>query len=107
MKNTFLPFQIGEQYQMWEFDLNISEVEKLKGCDSYYYNRNISFGGVKPDRVELIFCLDILQVVIITFTNCLKERKKSISKMMEHDFQKRGSKILNKEIYIISQNIEI
>ncbi len=37
MKNTFLPFQIGEQYENWEFDLEYQNEEKIKGFDSYLY----------------------------------------------------------------------
>ena len=66
MKNKYLPFQIGEQYENWEFDLEPSNEEKIKGLDSYFYIREISFLGTCPRYVELIFALDILEVVIMT-----------------------------------------
>lgn len=66
MKSKYLPFQIGEQYENWEFDLEISDIDKIKGYDSYFYIREINYLEICPRYIELIFSLDILQVVIMT-----------------------------------------
>lgn len=35
MKNIYLPFQIGEEYENWEFDMEYLDEEKIKGFDGY------------------------------------------------------------------------
>lgn len=67
MKDIKLPFQIGEQYEIWEFDLEVLAANKMRGYDSYYYTKGISFYGLKPARIELIFGLDVLEAVILSF----------------------------------------
>lgn len=67
MKDINLPFQIGEQYEIWEFDLEVLAADKIRGYDSYYYTKDISFNGLKPARTELIFGLDVLEAVILSF----------------------------------------
>lgn len=67
MKTTFLPFQIGEQYENWEFDLDYLKEERIKGLDSYLYIKKSFFLQYNARRIELIFALDILEVVIMTF----------------------------------------
>ena len=74
MKNNKLPFQIGNHYENWEFDLEPTEKERILGFDSYFYFRELLFLGVIPRYVELIFSWDILKVVI--FTVDLKLNKK-------------------------------
>ncbi len=68
MKNIDLPFQIGEHYENWEFDLEVLDVERIKGYDSYIYIREIVFLGAIPRYVELIFSWDILDAVILVFS---------------------------------------
>ncbi len=67
MKDIKLPFLIGEQYEIWEFDLEVLAADKIRGYDSYYYTKDISFNGLKPVRTELIFGLDVLEAVILSF----------------------------------------
>lgn len=67
MKDIKLPFQIGEQYEIWEFDLEVLAADKIRGYDSYYFIKEISFYGLKPAQTELIFSLDILEAVILSF----------------------------------------
>lgn len=67
MKTTFLPFQIGEQYENWEFDLDYLKEERIKGLDRYLYIKKSFFLQYNARRIELIFALDILEVVIMTF----------------------------------------
>jgi hypothetical protein len=66
MKKDKLPFQIGNHYENWEFDLEPIEKERIIGFDSYIYIRELLFLGVIPRYVELIFSWDILKVVIFT-----------------------------------------
>lgn len=63
MKNKFLPFQIGEEYENWEFDLEPMSNEKIPGYDSYLYLWIKPFMHIIANRMELIFQLDILQAV--------------------------------------------
>lgn len=109
MKNKYLPFQIGEQYENWEFDLEISEVDKIKGYDSYFYIREINFLGVCPRYVELIFSLDILQVVIMTCEFQSLEQLNQFRETLDSNFGE-GTKLENEsldvEIYEI-ENLEL
>ena len=66
MKNNKLPFQIGNHYENWEFDLEPIEKERILGFDSYIYFRELLFLSVIPRYVELIFSWDILKVVLFT-----------------------------------------
>lgn len=68
MKNQDLPFQIGGHYENWEFDLEVLDIERIKGYDSYIYIREIIFLGAIPRYVELIFSWDILEAVILVFS---------------------------------------
>ncbi|OCW73223.1 hypothetical protein A4G24_16240 [Elizabethkingia anophelis] len=58
---------LGEQYEKWEFDLVILADDRLQGCDSYVYLRNLYLLGKKAEYVELIFSMDILIAVYIKF----------------------------------------
>lgn len=63
--NDIFPFKIGSEYELYEFDLEVLEIERAKGLDSYLYLKEIEFLGSKAQQVELIFSMDILQIVII------------------------------------------
>jgi hypothetical protein len=67
--NEIFPFKIGSEYELYEFDLEVLEIERTKGLDSYLYLREIEFLGSKAKQVELIFSIDILQIVIIHLEN--------------------------------------
>lgn len=67
MKNKHLPFQIGEQYEKWEFDLVVLNYETIPFYDSYMYVGDVKkFLNILPQKTELIFSLDILELVVIT-----------------------------------------
>lgn len=83
MENQLLPFQIGEQYEKWEFELEILDIERIPGYDSYIYIREISVFGAIPRYVELIFCLDVLEAVIMTFDFYKKEQKLNFQKSLK------------------------
>lgn len=66
MKKTFFPFELGMQYENWEFDLEPIN-NRIIGYDSYVYRGDLSTLGTKPKNVELIFYWDILVAVILEF----------------------------------------
>jgi len=87
MKLIKLPFEIGKEYENWEFDLEILNTERIKGFDSYIYIREIVFLGVNPRYTELIFSLDVLQVVIMVFEfNSLAEQNLFQQKIEQREF---------------------
>ncbi len=67
MKLIKLPFKIGDDYENWEYDLEISKIDRILGYDSYIYIRELSFLGLVPQYTEFIFSWDILQCVVFTF----------------------------------------
>jgi len=70
MEKINLPFLIGEGYEKWEFELDVLP-DKIKGFDSYrFIGKNLNkYLNYLPDEVELIFNLDILEMVILKFEN--------------------------------------
>ena len=110
MKNNKLPFQIGKHYENWEFDLEPSDMERILGFDSYVFIREISFLNIIPRYTELVFCWDILKVVILTFDFDIKEQMELFRDILALNF---GSKTqfknehLQAEIYSIARHIEL
>ena len=110
MKKDKLPFQIGKHYENWEFDLEPSDMERILGFDSYFYIRELSFLGIIPRYTELVFCWDILKVVILTVDFETKEQLELFRDILALNF---GSKTqfknehLQAEIYSIARHIEL
>ena len=110
MKNNKLPFQIGKHYENWEFDLEPSDMERILGFDSYVFIREISFLNIIPRYTELVFCWDILKVVILTFDFETKEQMELFRDILALNF---GSKTqfknedLQAEIYSVARHIEL
>lgn len=110
MKKDKLPFQIGKHYENWEFDLEPSDVERILGFDSYVFIREISFLNIIPRYTELVFCWDILKVVILTFDFEIKEQMELFRDILALNF---GSKTqfknedLQTEIYSVARHIEL
>lgn len=68
MENFNLPFEIGQDYENWEFDLEIMDVERIPNYDSYLYIGEVKkFLNHSSDKTELIFYWDRLEAVILTF----------------------------------------
>ena len=68
MKQLNIPFKLGMQYDNWEFDLEVTK-DRIEGCDSYIYigkefNKFLNYSKYKT---ELIFNLDVLEAVLISF----------------------------------------
>lgn len=110
MKKNKLPFQIGKHYENWEFDLEPSDMERILGFDSYVFIREISFLNIIPRYTELVFCWDILKVVILTFDFEIKEQMELFRDTLALNF---GSKTqfknedLQAEIYSVARHIEL
>ena len=110
MKKNKLPFQIGKHYENWEFDLEPSDMERILGFDSYVFIREISFLNIIPRYTELVFCWDILKVVILTVDFETKEQLELFRNILSLNF---GSKTqfknehLQAEIYSIARHIEL
>lgn len=70
MKQLKLPFEIGQEYENWEFDLEVTN-DRIQGCDSYIYigNKFNKFLNYSTDKTELIFSLDTLEAVLIALKN--------------------------------------
>lgn len=70
MKELKIPFEIGMQYENWEFVLEII-IDRIHGCDSYSYKGKEfnNFLNNSEFKTELIFNLDVLEGVLITMDN--------------------------------------
>ena len=110
MKKDKLPFQIGKHYENWEFDLEPSDMERILGFDSYVFIREISFLNIIPRYAQLVFCWDILKVVILTVDFETKEQMELFRDILALNF---GSKTqfknedLQAEIYSVARHIEL
>lgn len=110
MKNQLLPFQIGEEYENWEFDLEPSNMERILGFVSYFYIRELSFLGIIPRYAELVFCWDILKVVINTIDFETLEQLQNFKDILDHNFGSRTqheNEYLQAEIYSIARHLEL
>lgn len=66
METNILPFQLGMEYENWEFDLEPIG-DRITGCDSYRYINSFTLPGTKIRSIELTFQFDLLMVVILEF----------------------------------------
>lgn len=110
MKNTFFPFQIGEEYENWEFDLEYLNEEKIKGFDSYLYLWQRAFLYLVTGRIELIFALDILEVVIMSFEFNSREEINQFKQILDQTFDKKSqfeNDYLDAEIYQLYGDLEL
>ena len=110
MKKNKLPFQIGKLYENWEFDLEPSDMERILGFDSYVFIREISFLNIIPRYTELVFCWDILKVVILTFDFETLEQLHQFRDILDLNFGDRTqfeSEYLDAEIYSVARHIEL
>ena len=110
MKKDKLPFQIGKHYENWEFDLEPSDMERILGFDSYVFIREISFLNIIPRYTELVFCWDILKVVILTVDFETEEQLELFRDILDFNFGKSTqfeNEHLPAEIYSIARHIEL
>ena len=110
MKKDKLPFQIGKHYENWEFELEPSDVERIIGFDSYFHIRELSFLGIIPRYTELVFCWDILKVVILTVDFETKEQLELFRDILALNFGSKTqfkNELLQAEIYSIARHLEL
>ena len=87
MKKDQLPFRIGEDYETWEFDLIVLNYETIPFYDSYLYVGEVKkFLNILPDKTELIFSFDILELVIITITTKVHREMEKLIDLMTKTF---------------------
>lgn len=106
MKTKDLPFTIGEHYENWEHNLEILDVERIKGYDSYIYLGEIKFLGIVPQQTELIFSWDYLQAVIFTFSFESLEQIDQFKTDLSQSFGESRT-VQNFEVYLISDEVEL
>lgn len=107
MEKENLPFLLGLDYEQWEFNLEVLNKEDILGMDNYLYLEDISFLGAVPKSVEMLFSLDILQVVRIMYRF---DNQKELDKFYKEItiYFKNNIKLLSKDkmAYLIA-DIEI
>ena len=107
MEKENLPFLLGLDYEQWEFSLEVLNKEDILGMDNYLYLEDISFLGAVPKSVEMLFSLDILQVVRIIYEF---DNQKELNKFYKGlaEYFKNNIKLLYKDkmAYLI-EDIEI
>jgi hypothetical protein len=86
MKQLNIPFKLGMQYENWEFDLEVLDLERIPNYDSYLYLGELKkFLNYISDKTELIFYCDRLEAVILTFENkdwhCFNEFSNALKMM--------------------------
>ena len=105
MKKDQLPFKIGEDYEKWEFDLEVCINDKIKEFDSYIYLKSFKFLNIIPLQTELIFFFDILELVIMTIKtkddremeNLIDLMTKTFGDYIEHEQEYLSACIYNLE----------
>ena len=110
MKNNKLPFQIGNHYENWEFDLEPTEKERILGFDSYIYFRELLFLGVIPRYVELIFSWDILKVVLFTVDFKTKQDLDLFKDSLNLEFRKSNQFYIKDQLIVrfeLAKSIEL
>lgn len=79
-----LPFKMGEHYENWEFDLEVLNYERIPFYDSYLYKGEVKkFFNFSPQKTELIFYWDRLEIVILTFLNMGDATKENFMKKLK------------------------
>ena len=101
MEKENLPFLLGLDYEQWEFNLEVLNKEDILGMDNYLYLEDISFLGAVPKSVEMLFSLDILQVVRIMYRF---DNQKELDKFYKEItvYFKNNTKLVHKDLEIES-----
>lgn len=96
-----LPFKIGEQYEKWEFILDITK-DKITGYDTYTISKKFYCGDSKS-QVELTFELDILVIISLLCSRALKEKLLKSNKNIITLSCTRGNQVL----YLSTENTSL
>ena len=79
-----LPFKMGEHYENWEFDLEVLHYERIPFYDSYLYKGEVKkFLNFSPQKTELIFHWDVLEIVILTFIDLEDSTKQDLNRKLK------------------------
>lgn len=103
-----IPFRIGYQYDNWE--LNLMGIEdRIKESDlysSYLWvgNSMKKFLNFTPDRTELIFHWDRLEIVILDFNNKSKSHYDELNEALLQRFPESTSETNSDEDVILKYN---
>lgn len=84
MNSNVLPFEVGKDYENWEFDLEVLHYERIPFYDSYLYNGEVKkFLNFSPQKTELIFHWDVLEIVILTFTDLEDNTRQELNRKLK------------------------
>ena len=79
-----LPFKMGEHYENWEFDLEVLNYERIPFYDSYLYKGEVKkFLNFSPQKTELIFHWDVLEIVILTFVELEDNTRQELNRKLK------------------------
>ncbi|CAM4405549.1 hypothetical protein [Flavobacterium terrigena] len=104
MKQLNIPFKLGMLYDNWEFDLEIVN-DRVVGCDIYIGEKFNKFLNYSTDKTKLIFSLDILEVVVLSFTNRNIKFYYELIKVVEKYKKKKINYHNNYLSFLISNNL--
>lgn len=101
MKKFNLPFEVGQDYEVWEFDLEVMDIERIPNYESYSYLGKVKkFLNSISDKTELIFYWDRLEAVILTFFHIEMKTIQEIKNILKYKYHFRFYELLaNYEIY--------
>jgi len=104
-----LPFAIGADYEIFEYQLEIKE-DKIKNYDSYSYHKETEFLGLLSDSIELIFNYDTLEIVVLSFKH-ITEKILQITKGNIYcslgESKPQIHKNLDIEVYVLDEELEL
>ena len=116
MECIYLPHELGVEYELYEFYLEIINFERIPNYDSYLYLGDLKkFLNYSTDKSELIFYWDYLEIVVLTFLNInpntfqnqIKELKFLPEILTQYQEQKVVKYTRNKEeLYLILLSLE-
>lgn len=106
MRPVKLPFEIGQDYEVWEFDLEVMDVERIPNYDSYMYLGEVKkFLNIISDKTELIFYWDKLEIVIFKYDYESKEQLTQFKDLLRLNFG-GSSKFKNEYLQLDSFKVD-
>ncbi len=102
MKDLFLPLEIGEDYEKYEWNLEILICEDIPMCDKYLWvgaKVNKIF-NLKPSLTKVIFYWDRLEVVIHEFDNKHRTAYNKLNDNLSKNFSTLSNENLKDDIII-------
>lgn len=108
MRQLNIPFKLGMQYENWEFDLEVTQ-DRLQGYDSYIYTgkKFNNFLNYSKFKTELIFNLDILEALMISFENKNLIYFESLNQTLSKELTRINLEIINNIVIQKYINLDI